>query len=86
MADPEMVSMEVFSRAANASIVRLPWRRYPGVVVQGDTLRTMAATAERLATALVTHPSEDVRAASEELRDALFALNLHYLAATRDQG
>jgi hypothetical protein len=61
VAEPEVVSMEVLSRAANASIVRLPWRRYPGVVVQGDTLGIMTAAAERVATALDNHPDEDVR-------------------------
>lgn len=30
--------LDVFSPASNAAVVRAPGRRFPGIVVQGDTL------------------------------------------------
>jgi len=37
-AKTERAEVEVLDRTTNATIVRLPWRRFPGVIIQGDTL------------------------------------------------
>ena len=39
------VEVEVFSTDTNASVVRLPERQFPGIVIQGDSLKIMLDTA-----------------------------------------
>jgi hypothetical protein len=34
----EKLEIEVFSRQSNSAIVRMPGRKFPGVVIQGDSL------------------------------------------------
>lgn len=34
----EQKNLEVFSEATNSGIVRMPGRKFPGVVIQGDSL------------------------------------------------
>lgn len=41
MDKPKTITVDVFSEATNAAVVRMPGRRFPGVVVQGDTLSTL---------------------------------------------
>ena len=48
----------------NFAIVQLPTRKFPGVVIQGDTLHTMIADIERIQSLL---DDEDLDAAKDEL-------------------
>jgi hypothetical protein len=61
-ANVERAEVEILDRTTNATVVRLPWRRFPGIVVQGDTLNGRRA---------------DLREAIDSLRaqDAASALN-----------
>jgi hypothetical protein len=36
----ERIEVELFSDGGNNAVVRMPQRKFPGVVVQGDTLAT----------------------------------------------
>jgi hypothetical protein len=42
----------VLDDATNATIAKLPWRQFPGVLVQGDSLKILHADAREAATAL----------------------------------
>ncbi|GHE93007.1 hypothetical protein GCM10014715_56640 [Streptomyces spiralis] len=44
----ERVEAELFTDAGNDAVVRLPGRRFPGVLVQGDTLRILSADVAEL--------------------------------------
>jgi len=44
----ELAELEVFSVAANQTIVRPPGRAFPGVVIQGDSLSLLARAALRV--------------------------------------
>ncbi|MCY1017442.1 DUF6959 family protein [Pyxidicoccus sp. MSG2] len=37
----ERKEVEVFSTASNTAVVRVPGRRFPGVVIQGDSLKLL---------------------------------------------
>lgn len=37
----ERMELEVFSTASDAAVVRVPGRRFPGVVIQGDSLKIL---------------------------------------------
>lgn len=44
--DPmEKIEVELFTPGGNNAVVRMPGRRFPGVLVQGDTLSTLWASA-----------------------------------------
>jgi hypothetical protein len=57
--------VEVLSRQSNAAVVRMPGRSFPGVVIQGDSLRILHALVKD-ARALMPSPS----AADSEEEDA----------------
>ena len=72
-------SVEIYSDAANAAVVRHPGRRYPGVLVQGDTLHSMhAAAVAACHRAGALDP--ELRAALEDLTGQLAELLAHYKA------
>ena len=56
-------SVEIYSDAINASVMRHPGRRFPGVLVQGDTLNSLVAQATSIA--------QQANALDEESRDEL---------------
>ena len=44
----ERVELELYSRAVNAGVVRMPGRQFPGLVLQGDSLSIMLGMAEEI--------------------------------------
>jgi hypothetical protein len=62
--------VEIFSDTSNAAIMRHPGRKFPGVLVQGDTLHTLVKGIESILSAM---PSSGE--ASEDLRDIHARLN-----------
>lgn len=62
----EPVQAELLSPGSNNAVVRLPHRRFPGVLVQGDSLVTLLSLAEAVEDLLAQgHTAE----AAEELAD-----------------
>ena len=43
-----IMELEVFGTETNAGIVRMPGRRFPGIVIQGDSLKNLLDTAHRI--------------------------------------
>jgi len=79
-------SVEIYSDATNAAVVRHPNRSFPGVLIQGDTLHTMHV---RACVALQAHAAGNhVEAIEEleELRDHLAELCLHYKRTLVEHG
>ena len=72
----ERIELEVFSQTTNQAIVRMPGRRFPGVVVQGDTLSGLAADAKLVVAELRAgnRPLDDAL----ELADRLDELLMHH--------
>jgi hypothetical protein len=56
--------VEIYSYAPNQVVLRLPWRRYPGILIQGDDLSGFKGMAERACVGLLA------RSASEERNEA----------------
>jgi hypothetical protein len=65
--------IQILSEASNMAIVRLPGRRFPGVVVQGDTLKSLCEVSAELVTALQEGNNQDAVEAATYLREALEA-------------
>lgn len=57
------IEVELVGDAVNAVVIKLPGRAFPGVVIQGDSLRNLNAIVERLVASLA---GEQIGAALEE--------------------
>ncbi len=74
------IEIEVFSGTSNCGIVRMPGRRYPGCIVQGDSLFILFSTARSIAE---EHPDSE---AASELTQLLKDRLLHYRNVLQDHG
>lgn len=70
--------VEIYSDATNAAVMRHPGRRFPGVLVQGDTLYSMCQRADLIANAL--QPTTPEFEEMNDLRNHLWSLLTHYKA------
>ena len=73
-------TVEVFSDQSNAAVMRHPRRKYPGVLVQGDTLHSLYAAADACCKQLHDSLDDDTSARMIDLRDHLRSLVNHYKA------
>src|SRR5262245_16690183 len=74
------IEVELLGEEINANVLRVPYRRFPGILIQGDSLSILNSTAERLLTALCAGSTED---ATDEA-SALFRLLGQYKGAYED--
>ena len=72
--------VELYSEATGAAIVRVPGRRFPGVVLQGDSLSILHVNAKDLSTRLkeLGVQDEELLYAAQELQEQLLSRLLHY--------
>lgn len=69
-------TVEIYSDATNAAIMRHPGRHFPGVLIQGDSLHTLCYHADAACTAVGRHsPGYDE---INELRNRLQSFLTHY--------
>jgi hypothetical protein len=80
------VEIEMFSEATNCPVVRVPHRRFPGVVLQGDSLRNLFGMAEEVCKLAVGVPNPGLSDAAEELRDTLAEYVTAYEQTMRANG
>ena len=81
-----MTEVEVLSEAANAAVVRMPGRRFPGVVVQGDSLRILHDLAADVVAQCQPTGDEELQGTAEEMLDLLRQYLLHYEETLRASG
>lgn len=77
------IEIEVLSEIPNASVIQLPWRKFPGIVVQGDTLSTMYSRFQRIKDYCISNPEtvpDEVEESLQMLGDQLASLLEHYEA------
>ena len=69
-------TVEIYSDTANAAVMKHPGRKFPGVLVQGDTLHSLCQAADRMCKEIgPTGPGfED----ANELRNKLWSYLTHY--------
>jgi hypothetical protein len=66
------IEVEIFTDQGNGAVLRLPKRKYPGLLLQGDTLRnltTMAESVQQLSATGNTELQEEAAALADSLRD-----------------
>jgi hypothetical protein len=78
--------LEVYSHAENAAIVRMPERRFPGVVIQGDTLAGLNHLASEMLDALRVLGDTASTEPAEELANRLAVYLQHYEQVLAEHG
>ncbi|KRG69329.1 DUF6959 family protein [Pseudoxanthomonas dokdonensis] len=74
-------NVEIYSDQSNAAVIRHPGRKFPGVLIQGDTLNALCVQASDALGA-----GSDAREELEGLRDALYSLLGHYKTVLSEHG
>ncbi|MGD9632983.1 MAG: hypothetical protein AB7G28_16790 [Pirellulales bacterium] len=76
----DIESLEVYARDSNYAIVKPPGRKYPGCVIQGDSLASLCRMAKAIAVfaAKAGIRDEDFLGNVEELNNALVGRLIHY--------
>lgn len=77
----ERAELEILDRATNATVVQLLWRRFPGIVVQGDTLHSQRAFLRHAIDALRARDTEDALEELAEIDEWMGNLLQRYEAA-----
>lgn len=67
----ESMTVEVFSNIINNPIVKIPGRKFPGVVIQGDSLRILYGLAEDIYELCKNAESEELKDLTIELKESL---------------
>lgn len=73
-----MKEFELFSSATNAVIARHLGRNFPGVLIQGDTLRGILSDIEELREELESRDLEAVEGIAEALQERFIGFLRHY--------
>jgi hypothetical protein len=79
-------NVEILSDASNASVIRHPDRKFPGVLVQGDTLYSLCVAADEACAAAQGRLDTESYAELNELRNRLRALLSHYKVVLAEHG
>ena len=80
----EKMEIEVFSQASNVAIVRMPGRRFPGSVIQGDSLRSLLDLVEEIEERTKASTDEELIGIVSILKERLTDGLTHYEAVLRE--
>lgn len=78
--------VNLLSRPVNFAVVQLAGRKFPGVVVQGDTLHSLVARVDELRRLLKSGETDEVYAGLEDIKDQLMEAMQHYERVCADRG
>ncbi|HZL37264.1 MAG TPA: hypothetical protein VFC78_18235 [Tepidisphaeraceae bacterium] len=79
------IEIEMLSETSNCPVVRTPGRKFPGVILQGDTLKALFDAAAEVR-GLCGEDNEELCAAACELTDRLANFVVIYEQALRENG
>ncbi len=82
----KMQEFELLSAASNAVVARHPDRSFPGLLIQGDTLRTLLDEIEELREETIAGDLEAVKEISDVLRERFIELLTHYEKVLEEHG
>jgi hypothetical protein len=80
----ERIEAELFTDGGNGAVVRMPGRRFPGVLVQGDSLRILRGAVAEVAEACERGDLDEARDSAGLLLADLDALLARYEAALEE--
>jgi hypothetical protein len=65
------IEVESFSSAINAAVIRLPGRKFPGIVLQGDSLKILTECAEDIGRLVRESEVSELTEAADHLMNLL---------------
>jgi hypothetical protein len=80
------ITLQQLSDQVSGPVLHYPGRRFPGVLIQGDSLHGFVMMAAAVVKALEQSDLRTARDEAEELRDKLRAHLDHYSGVLRDAG
>ena len=90
MQAPQLLEMEVYSEASNMPVLRFPGRRFPGVLIQGDSLAGLLANVASISQLIERNEAfsaqNEVVELVSELQSTLGALVDHYATTLSNAG
>ena len=78
--------VEIYSDATNAAILRHPARRFPGLLVQGDTLHSMCVALDRACSKIQSQTDPDALEEFNNLRSSMWGYLSHYKSVLLEHG
>lgn len=78
--------IEIISDRVNCPVVQIPGRRFPGVVLQGDSLRTLVDAVQEIRGLCAAGPTHEVVAAIDALEAQLAGYVACYEQAMSEAG
>jgi hypothetical protein len=79
-------SVKLLSNPGNYAVVQLPGRKFPGVVIQGDSLHSLVQNVDNLRQLANVGDVTEVRSGLAELSELLGTVITHYEAVCRECG
>lgn len=73
-----MTDIELLQETASCALVRRSSRRFPGLLIQGDTLRSLKGVADELLEELSSGDPENAKYSARELQEGLGDFIAHY--------
>ena len=70
--------VEIYSDATNRAVLRHPGRKFPGVLIQGDSLHILCRQADRVCSTGRDSLDEESYIELNDLRNALWGYLTHY--------
>jgi hypothetical protein len=80
----ERIEVELFTDASNNAVIKVPGRRFPGVLIQGDSLSALRGDVARIAQACAQGNLDEARGWSDLVISDLDAVLARYCAALRE--
>jgi len=82
------MELEVYSDSSNHAVIAPPGRRFPGSVIQGDSLASLCDEVRQVALWVKSHSAEDddVRWTVLSIQRQLLDRTLHYQSVLRANG
>jgi hypothetical protein len=82
----KLVELEVYSEATGGAVIRPPERRFPGSLIQGDTLSVWCMLAKDIHERAEKTHDEELRCDARRLWEMLNGRQEHYAAVLREHG
>jgi hypothetical protein len=77
------IEVEILSESVNSPVVRTPGRKFPGVIIQGDSLKNILSLSEEVYGLSRKIKDSEIEDLALELRDLLGAYLAEYEAAVK---
>ena len=75
----------LYGEQTNNAVLKLPGRKYPGVLVQGDTLKNLLVTGKLVARLASKQGNDDLKDEAEGLAEMLSDIYQAYLQELADE-